>query len=193
MLRAILLDRDGVINEEVDLLCRPEQLTLIEGSAEGIARFNRSGILVLVLTNQPVIARNLCSETELKEIHRQLEKLLWETARARLDRIYYCPHHPELSHPDANPAYRKSCHCRKPESGMVEDALRDFKLKPEECVLVGDSTRDILTGQRMGICTIMVQSGNGGKDGRYDVGPDLFLRNLGEAAQHLLSGDSSSS
>jgi mannose-1-phosphate guanylyltransferase/phosphomannomutase len=187
MLRAVLLDRDGVINEEVDLLCRPEQLKLIEGSAEAIGRFNRQGIFVVVITNQPAVARNLCSEAELRGIHRQLEKLLWEATQARLDRIYYCPHHPSFSGPGVNPVYRKSCRCRKPETGMVENSLRDFRLKPEECVLVGDSTRDILTGQRMGITTIMVQSGYGGKDGKYNVKPDLSLCNLAEAAQHLLS------
>jgi histidinol-phosphate phosphatase family protein len=185
-LQAVLLDRDGVINEEINLLSRPEQLRLIEGAAEGIVRFNRRGIWVLVLTNQPVVARNLCSEAELQEIHRQLRVLLWDAAQAQLDRIYYCPHHPERFHADANFMYRKPCRCRKPGTGMFEMALRDFRLTPEQCVVVGDSTRDILAGQRMGMRTILVQSGYGGKDGQYDVEPDLVLPNLAAAAHHLL-------
>ena len=187
MLRAVLLDRDGVINEEVDLLSRPDQLRLIAGAAAAIACFNRHGLLVLVITNQPVVARNLCTETELQTIHRHLEALLWEAAQARLHRIYYGPHHPGLSDIAANPAYRTPCRCRKPATGMIEQALQEFHLTVDECVLVGDSTRDILAGQRMGIHTILVQSGYGGQDGTYDVTPDLILPDLAAVAHHLCS------
>ena len=136
--------------------------------------------------HQPVVARNLCSEAELQEIHHQLRVLLWDAAQAQLDRIYYCPHHPERFHADANPLYRKPCRCRKPGTKMFEMAQRDFRLTPEQCVVVGDSTRDILAGQRMGMRTILVQSGYGGKDGKYAVEPDLVLPNLAAAAHYLL-------
>lgn len=188
MLKAVLLDRDGVLNEEVDLLHRPDQVRLIEGSAEAVASLNAVGILVLVVTNQPVVARNLCSEAMLLTIHQYLGQLLWEAAGARLDQIYYCPHHPHAVLADANVAYCRPCRCRKPETGLLEQALTEWRLHPQDCVLVGDSTRDILAGQRMGLSTILVQTGYGGGDGLYNVVPDRCFSDLNRVVAHLLTG-----
>jgi len=187
MLKAALLDRDGVINEEVDLVDRPDQLKLIPGSADAIAQLNHYGVYAIILTNQPVVARNLCSEPDLRCIHEHLEQLLLDAAGARVDRIYYCPHHPGVTLPNANPLYRKVCGCRKPGTGMIEDAMRDFGIKADECVMIGDSTRDILAGRRMHIPTVMVGTGHGGRDAQYDVRANWTFLNLFFAIQYLCS------
>lgn len=184
--QAVFLDRDGVINEEVDLLHRASDLRLVPGSARAIRRLNLSGIPAIVVTNQPVVARNLCSEEELGEIHAALERLLFREAGARLDALYYCPHHPETHHPDGNPAYRVPCACRKPNPGMLLQAARDFHLDLARCVLIGDSTRDVETGRRAGTCTVLVQTGYGGRDGRFPARPDRTFRDLEEAVAAIL-------
>ena len=96
---AIFLDRDGVISKEMNLLCKPEQVELIEGVGEAIRYINEKGYLAIVVTNQPVIARNLCSLEELDYIHAKLETLLGHE-QAYLNAIYYCPHHPDAGYPE---------------------------------------------------------------------------------------------
>lgn len=184
--QALFLDRDGVINEEVDLLHDVSRLRLIPGSAVAIRQLNRAGIPVIVVTNQPVVARNLCTEEDLKAIHASLEELLLKEAGARIDAIYYCPHHPETHHPDGNPAYRIPCACRKPETGMLNQAAIDFHLDLKRCTLIGDSTRDMETGKRGGLRTILVRTGYGGKDKRFEAVPDEICQDLGEAVDRIL-------
>jgi mannose-1-phosphate guanylyltransferase/phosphomannomutase len=184
--QAVFLDRDGVINEEVDLLHRVSDLRLVPGAARAVRQLNRAGIPAIVVTNQPVVARNLCSEEELGEIHAALEELLLREAGARLDGLYYCPHHPETHHPDGNPAYRIPCACRKPDTGMLLDAARDFGLDLARCILIGDSTRDVETGRRAGTYTILVKTGYGGRDGRFPARPDRSFRDLEEAVTAIL-------
>ncbi len=121
---AIFLDRDGTINEEVNLLNRPEQLKLIEGAAEAIRLINKSDYLAIIVTNQPVIARNLCSIEELDYIHASLETILGKE-RAYVNAIYYCPHHPDKGFPEERPEYKIDCECRKPKPGMLLQAAKD--------------------------------------------------------------------
>ena len=179
--QAVFLDRDGVINEEVDLLHREDQLALIPGAAEAIRRLNDAGILVIVVTNQPAVARNLCTEADVRRIHARLADMLREAARARLDAIYYCPHHPEKHHADGNPAYRIDCECRKPGIGMLEQARLAFGLDYARCFMVGDTTRDIRTGRNAGCRTILVRTGYAGRDGKCDVQPDFVADDLAAA------------
>ena len=95
---AAFIDRDGTINEEVNLLTRKEQLKLTKGAAEGIRMLNTVGILAIITTNQPVVARNLVTEEQLGEIHDTLLEML-EKKGARIDAVYYFPHHPPKKHP----------------------------------------------------------------------------------------------
>lgn len=178
MSQAVFLDRDGVINEEVDLLHRADQLRLIEGSGPAIARFNRAGIPVIVVTNQPVVARGLCTEKELEGIHERLADLLSEH-EARWDALYYCPYHENAD----LLRYRRESEDRKPNPGMLLKGAKAFGLDLPQCFMVGDRTVDILAGQRVGCRTVLVQSGFGGKDGKCDVEPDETLENLLEFAE----------
>lgn len=175
---AVFLDRDGVINREVDNLSKIEQLRLLPKSAEAVKIFNNLGILVIIITNQPVIARGWITSKELEEIHRVLLKRLSEKG-AKIDAIYYCPHHP-----NANlKKYRQNCSCRKPKIGLIEKAAKDFPINLKKSIFIGDSTRDILTGKNAGLDTILVKTGFKGEDGIFDIKPDFEAKNLLEAVK----------
>ncbi|RHJ49339.1 HAD-IIIA family hydrolase [Bacteroides sp. AM10-21B] len=147
---AVFLDRDGVINKEVKFLHRAEQLELIRGAAEAIRLINQKGYLAIVITNQPVIARNMCTLEELDTIHATLETLLGKE-HAYLDAIYYCPHHPDSGYPEERKEYKVVCNCRKPKPGMILQAAKDWNIDLSQSYLVGDSETDIQAGQNAGI------------------------------------------
>lgn len=147
---AVFLDRDGVVSKEVDLLCKPEQLELIDGAAEAIHYINQKGYLAVIVTNQPVIARNLCSIEELEYIHNKLETLLG-TQHAYLDAIYYCPHHPDKGYPEERPEYKIACECRKPKPGMLLQAAKDWNINLSESYMIGDRDTDLLAGNNASV------------------------------------------
>ena len=143
--RAIFLDRDGVICRDVDLLHKPDQLELIGGAAEAIRMINKSGYLAILVTNQPVIARNLCTIEELNNIHNKLETLLGKEG-AYLNSIYYCPHHPDGGYPEERKEYKMKCDCRKPKPGMILSAAQDWNITLEDSYLIGDRETDKIAG-----------------------------------------------
>lgn len=142
---AIFLDRDGVITKEVNLLYRPEQLELVEGAAEAVRYINHKGYLAIVVTNQPVIARNLCSIEELEYIHAKLETMLGRE-HAYLNAIYYCPHHPDAGYPEERKEYKIKCGCRKPASGMLLQAAGDWNIDMANSYMIGDRESDVQAG-----------------------------------------------
>lgn len=146
---AVFLDRDGVISKEVDLLCKPEQLELIEGVGEAIRYINGKGYLAIVVTNQPVIARNLCSLEELDFIHAKLETLLGHE-RAYVNAIYYCPHHPDRGYPEERKEYKIKCDCRKPAPGMLLKAAKDWNIDLAQSFMIGDRPSDVKAGENAG-------------------------------------------
>jgi D,D-heptose 1,7-bisphosphate phosphatase len=147
---AIFLDRDGVINKEVDLIHTPEQLALLPGVAEAIQKINAAGYLAVVVTNQPVIARNLCSLEELQVIHNKLETLLGEQ-HAYVDAIYFCPHHPDKGYPEERKEYKIDCNCRKPKPGMLLQAAQDLHIDLKNSYMIGDRESDIQAGTAAGV------------------------------------------
>ena len=177
--RAVFLDRDGVIVEEVNYLSSPGQLRLIPGSAGAIARLRKAGFRAVVVSNQSAVARGLLSLKGLGEIHRALVRLLRRRG-ARLDAIYFCPHHPRAGG-------RKGCGCRKPKTGMIEAAARRFRLDLSRCYLVGDSTTDIRTALNAGCRPVLVRTGKAGKDGLYRAKPEKVCRDLSRAADWILA------
>ena len=146
---AIFLDRDGTITREVNLLHDAGQLQLIEGAADAIRKINASDYLAVVVTNQPVIARNLCSIEELEFIHATMETMLGRD-HAYLNAIYYCPHHPDSGYPEERREYKIRCNCRKPEPGMLLKAAKDWNIDLARSYMIGDSTRDEEAGRRAG-------------------------------------------
>lgn len=184
-LPAIFFDRDGTLCDVVPLLHQSKDVRLLPGAAEAIRRTNEAGCLAVVVTNQPVIARGLCSLEELERIHARLEALLCEQG-ARLDAIYYCPHHPDAGYPGEVVELKVACECRKPEGGLVRRAVGDLNIDLSRSAFVGDATVDIETGRRLGLRTILVQTGEAGGDGKYNVRPDAHCADVAEAVRSIL-------
>jgi D,D-heptose 1,7-bisphosphate phosphatase len=181
--KAIFLDRDGVINIDVDLVAYPEELEIYPDAPATIKKINESDYLAIVITNQSVVARNLCTEDELRIIHNKLDTVIG-AEHAKLDGLYYCPHHPHGGFPEENPAYKIDCHCRKPKPGMLLDAARDFNLDLSQCWFIGDTERDVVAGKAAGVKTIGVKTGRAMKGST--VQPDFMFDDLKEAVNFIL-------
>ncbi len=184
---AVFLDRDGTLNEHVGLVSKPEELRLMAGVAGALRSLKDAGAVLLLITNQPVVAREIVDEAGLMKIHERLQELL-AAEGAELDGIYYCPHHPETHHPEASdPRYRRECECRKPKPGMILAAAKDFDVDLGASFFVGDSTRDIGAATAAGCTPVLVRTGSGGKDGVCpDVQPEVVVENMAEAAQWII-------
>ena len=128
--KCVFLDRDGTVNQYRGLISTPEQLELEPCAAEAIRLLNRSGYLAVVVTNQPVVARGMCSVEDVENIHRKLSTLLGQEG-AYLDGIVFCPHHPDKGYPEENPAYKIPCRCRKPDIGMLIEPLPAACMEPK--------------------------------------------------------------
>ncbi|MDC1224893.1 D-glycero-beta-D-manno-heptose 1,7-bisphosphate 7-phosphatase [Schleiferiaceae bacterium] len=158
--RCVFLDRDGVINIDTDLIDRPEDLELYPYGASSIRRLNKMGFLVVVVTNQSVIARGLCTIATLDEIHKKMETELGQDG-AFVEAIYYCPHHPHSGYEGEIKEFKVECSCRKPKPGMLLEAADRFNIDLTQSYLVGDSPRDIEAGANAGVETIRVKTGHG--------------------------------
>ncbi len=145
--RYVFLDRDGVLNRKPDdgkYVTRVAELTLLPGVGEAVAQLNRSGRKAIVVTNQRGIALGLYTQEDLARIHDELRRVLAEKG-AHLDAIYVCPHN------------NGQCNCRKPLSGLFEQAFQDFRdATPANSVVVGDSLRDVEAGARLGMRTVFI-------------------------------------
>ena len=173
------LDRDGTIIRQVELMHRIGQLRLLPGAAAGIRLLNQNGTPVSLVTNQPVVARGICTEHDVEFIHKELNRRLLGKG-AWIDAFYYCPHHPDATLEQ----YRVKCSCRKPEAGMILRAVEEQDLDLSRSVMIGDTTQDIMAGRRAGCRTILVRTGHGGRDPwQYDCVPDWTAKNLLEAAR----------
>lgn len=145
----VFLDRDGTIIRHKDLLTDPEEVELLPGVENFIKTLNQLGVLVIVVTNQSVLARGLCSEERLLQVHRKIEGLL-ATKEAFLDAIYFCPHHPDNGFEGEVPELKVVCECRKPKLGLLEQARREHDIDLTRSFYVGDTDTDALTAQGFG-------------------------------------------
>jgi histidinol-phosphate phosphatase family protein len=181
----IFIDRDGTINREVDHLRDPAQLELLPGVPESIKRLNRSEYRCCIVSNQPVVARGECTDEGLREIHAKLETLLGRHG-AYLDRIYYCPHHPDRGFAGERPELKIDCDCRKPKSGLIDRAARDFNVAIERSWLIGDSSTDMETARRAGLKSVLVETGYAGLDYKSWALPDVVVPDLDSAVSFVL-------
>jgi len=177
--KAVFLDRDGVIIRQVDFLIKPRQLKLLPNVGKVIKLLNHFGFLVVVITNQPVIARGLIKPEGIDKIHTILINRLKKQG-AKIDAVYFCPHHP-----NANvKKYRLRCRCRKPGIGMITKAAKDLNINLKKSFMIGDALIDIVAGKRAGLTSILVKTGPGhsrlDKLYKKNFRPDFIAKNLNE-------------
>jgi D-glycero-D-manno-heptose 1,7-bisphosphate phosphatase len=181
---AVFLDRDGTIIEERGYLDRLDLLELYAFTADAIRLLNRAGYATVVVTNQGGIGRGIIDEPFLQLVHSTLDARL-AAGRARIDRYYHCPHHPDAIIPEL----RQRCGCRKPAAGMIEQACRELSLDPKRSVMIGDRRLDVVAGSRAGTRSILVRTGHGAHEEAMPPGharPDAILNNLMEAVGWIL-------
>lgn len=175
---AVFSDRDGVINEEVDNLHWLDDLKILPKVPQAVKLLNQKNVPLIVVTNQPVVARGWLTEDQVREIHTEIEKEL-EKEGAKISNFYFCPHHPEANLEE----YRIECECRKPEVGLFKKAAKDHNIDLKKSYVVGDTFRDIESGEKIGATTIFVKSGAGDLRGSQ---PDYSFKDLHEAVKFIL-------
>lgn len=175
----IFLDRDGVINKDMDIKPLCKDFTLLPKVPEAIRKINQSSYLAVVVTNQPMVAKGFIEEEEVKNTHKKMETLLG-LEHAFLNGIYYCPHHPEKGFKGEIADLKIDCECRKPKTGMLMQAARDMNIDLSSSWMIGDSLRDIEAGKNAGCRTISIGE---------DLGADKNAKNLKEAVEIILKGD----
>ena len=183
--RAVFLDRDGTMNISKGFISKAEDFELIPGTVEAIKAINKSGALAIVITNQPVIARGECSFEELHDIHNKLKTLLGEKG-AFVDDIFYCPHHPDKGFEGEVPELKFDCECRKPKTGMIEEAVDKYNIDLSRSYMVGDSTMDLETARNAGVKSVLVDTGFAGNDGKYDRSCDIKAKDLFDAVEKII-------
>ncbi|MDY2910802.1 MAG: HAD-IIIA family hydrolase [Agathobacter sp.] len=183
--KAVFLDRDGTINVLKGFLKKAEDFELLPNVAEAIKAINSSEYLAIVATNQPVIARGECTFEELEKIHTKLETLLGRQG-AFINDLFYCPHHPHKGYEGEIPELKIDCDCRKPKIGMLLKAAEKYNIDLSQLWYVGDTTMDIQTGINAGMKTVLVKTGEAGKDGKYPAKADFEADNLIDAVDKIL-------
>jgi heptosyltransferase II len=175
----VFLDRDGTVNRDMGYISSPQELDLLPGVVEAVAHLNRAGARVVLVTNQSAIARGFITVDQLQTIHAVLLSRL-EAGGARLDAIYYCPHHPN-----------DGCRCRKPQPGMIHRAAADLALDLSRAYVIGDQSRDIELARQVGARAVLVLSGQTTKEAIHGIepsgiAPHFVAEDLRDAATWIL-------
>lgn len=181
---AVFIDRDGTINEEVGYLNNPDELVLYPFAAEAIKLLNDNGFLAIVVTNQAGVGRGCFTEDK---VHLVNDKMHDELAKhgAKIDALYYCPHHPSSK----EPKYAVDCNCRKPKTGMIDQALKDLPVDTSKMFMIGDKKSDIKLGINAGCRTYFVRTGYGAEQSAENPGlADTVTENLLTAVEDILKG-----
>ncbi|MFN0243029.1 MAG: D-glycero-alpha-D-manno-heptose-1,7-bisphosphate 7-phosphatase [Planctomycetota bacterium] len=183
---AVFLDRDGTLTRESDWVTKPEDLELLPGAARAVGRLNAARLPVVLVTNQSAVARGMIDEAALERIHAHLRALL-ARAGARVDALYYCPHH--LT--EGRGPYATECECRKPRAGLLVRAARELELELATSWIVGDAERDLLAGESLGVRAILVATGKGTSEqarlARAGRAPRAFVADLDAAVDAILA------
>jgi D-glycero-D-manno-heptose 1,7-bisphosphate phosphatase len=184
--RAVFIDRDGTISEEVGYINHPSRLRVFPFAVEAIKALHDHGWLAILVTNQAGVARGYFSEAMVIEVHQLLQAQLAENG-ARLDAIYYCAHHPSVG----SPPYCRDCDCRKPKPGLIQQAVREFDLDLSLSWMVGDRYSDIELARNAGLKSAFVLTGYGRGEWEYQreswqTNPDLVAPDLRDAVEQIL-------
>lgn len=165
---AVFLDRDGVLCAEKGYITHPGQLEIFPYTRKCIERFKQAGFYTVCITNQSAVGRKLMTERDLRLIHSKLMEA------AGLDKIYVCPHAPAAG-----------CLCRKPGTGLIDQAAKDLKIDMSRSIMVGDRASDIICGRRAGLRTVLLESGYGTANLEQPAEPDYIFENLDEFCRKL--------
>jgi len=186
--RLAVLDRDGTITEEVGYVDDLGKFRLMEHSAEAVRLLNAQGLKVVVVTNQSGVARGFFPESHVRAVHQRLEELLSANG-ARLDGIYYCPHHPT----EGRGSYTGPCDCRKPEPGLLYQAVKEHGVQLSRSFVVGDKLSDMALAHRVESKGILVLTGYGREELTRGQGPeenqakpDFVAEDLLQAARWII-------
>lgn len=176
--KAVFLDKDGTLVEDIPYNIDPDLIQLTEGALEGLRILQAEGYRLIVVTNQSGIARGYFEEPALGGVEKRLQELL-QPADIPLTGFYYCPHHPDGTIPE----YALNCSCRKPQPGLLQRAAREHDIDLASSWLVGDILNDIEAGKRAGCRAILIDNGN---ETEWELSPvrqpDFVVKNLYEAA-----------
>ncbi|HEX8735954.1 MAG TPA: HAD family hydrolase [Pyrinomonadaceae bacterium] len=171
--KAVFIDRDGTLIEEVNFLSRAEDLRFFSFTGEAVRLLKENGFLVIVITNQSGIGRGIFTEAAMRGIHEIIQTKLTE----KIDAFYFCPHLPDAG-----------CACRKPKIGMIKQALADFAIDLENSWFVGDKAIDVETGRNANVKTALVLTGYGKQAiEQLEIQPDLTAKNLLQAARRIVN------
>jgi D-glycero-D-manno-heptose 1,7-bisphosphate phosphatase len=186
MKRAVFIDRDGTISEEVGYINHPTRFRLFPYAASAIKHLNENGWLAILVTNQAGVARGYFSEDMITTVHSAMSADL-ENNSAKLDAIYYCAHHPSVG----EPPYRFDCDCRKPKPGLISRAAKNFEIDLNQSWMVGDRYSDIELARNAGLKSAFVLSGYGRGEWEHQRAswtqqPDLVAENLLEAVNLIV-------
>jgi D-glycero-D-manno-heptose 1,7-bisphosphate phosphatase len=180
------IDRDGTINEESGYINHIDSFRLFDFVPHAIRLLNLHNILAIVITNQGGIARGYFSEDLVRSIHKKMLDDL-KIRGAILDGIYYCPHYPKAKHPE----YGIDCDCRKPKTGLIQQALKDFPIDRKKMFVIGDKWTDIELGENIGAKKILVKTGYGKGElidqQKNKIRPDIIAENLLYAVYEILN------
>jgi len=188
--RAVFIDRDGTISEEVGYVNHVTRYRVFPFAAEALRLLHDAGWLAVLVTNQAGVARGYFREELIGEVHARLAAELGRGGE-RLDAVYYCPHHPSVG----EPPYRQDCDCRKPRPGLIRRAAEDLGLDLAGCWMVGDRYSDVELARNAGVRSALVLTGYGRGELEHQSHvwprrPDLVAENLLEAAREIVkAGD----
>ena len=185
--RAVFMDRDGTISDEVGYVNHVSRFRVFEYSADAVRTLNDNGWLAVLVTNQAGVARGYFTEDMIGTVHEALEASL-AAGGARLDGIYYCAHHPSVG----DPPYRVDCNCRKPKPGLIQRAAYDLEIDLSESWMIGDRFSDIDLARNAGVHSAFVLSGYGRGEWEHQRGvwehqPELIAEDLLEAVRTITS------
>jgi len=184
MIRAVCFDVDGVLNREPGGhgVLSPDDVVLLPGAAQALRLATEAGYLTIGVTNRPQLAKGMVDAAGLGRIFGRLETLL-AREKAWLNRIYYCPHHPEAGFAGEVAALKIACRCRKPGPGLLEEAARDLNIDLHASAMIGDSPRDIGAARAMGIRIYGVETGAGFAGS--DLRPDALFAGVADAVRFI--------
>ena len=174
----IFLDRDGVINDNMDINPSVDKFNLLPDVSKAIKLINKSDYLSVVITNQPMIAKGFISEYEVNLMHKKMETLLGNDG-AFLNGIYYCPHHPDKGFEGEIAELKIDCDCRKPKIGMFLKAKKEFNIDLSNSWMIGDSKSDLIAGKTAGCKTVFISK----KHSQY---ADIYANNLLDAVEKIM-------